>query len=93
MKPNGLIPLLAVFAMAAMTALTVALPAMVAADEQAGEAFLQEPKDRPVLETVQQVWEAETTGTASFYFGGEHYVIENLPKEYVKYSAWYCRMP
>lgn len=50
-------------------------------------------KDRPMLESVQQVWQARTTGISEFNFDGVHYVIENLPKEYVDYSSWYVRMP
>ena len=49
--------------------------------------------DRPVLESVQQVYEARTTGICSFYFDGYYYVIQNMPKEYIDYSSWYVRMP
>ena len=55
--------------------------------------FIMKPKDRPVLETPQQVWQARTTGVSEFYFDGMHYVIVNMPKEYVDYSSWYVRMP
>ena len=55
--------------------------------------FAHKPKDRPVLESVQQVWEARTTGVSEFYFDGTHYVVENMPKNYVDYSSWYVRMP
>lgn len=55
--------------------------------------FAQSPKDRPVLETVRQVWQARTTGVAEFDFDGDHYIVYNLPKEYVDYSSWYVRMP
>ena len=55
--------------------------------------FFPRPKDRPVLETVQQVWEARTTGVSTFRIGSEYYIVENLPKEYVDYSSWYVRMP
>lgn len=40
--------------------------------------FLQEPCDRPVLVTRQQVWDAT--------FGSEY------PREYVEYSAWWVRL-
>ena len=49
--------------------------------------------DRPLLGTVPQIIEARRTGVASFYFDGEHYVIENIPKEYVDYSSRLARMP
>lgn len=55
--------------------------------------FIQSPKDRPVLESVHQVWQARTTGVSEFDFDGVHYVITNLPKHYVDYSSWYVRMP
>jgi len=95
MKPNNLIPLLAVVLMAIGTALFTALVLceMIAPGYGGREEFAAAPKDRPLLETTKQVWEAETTGTASFHFDGRYYVIENLPSEYVKYSNWYCRMP
>ncbi len=50
-------------------------------------------QDRPVLETVQQVYQAQTTDTCAFYFDGVYYVIHRLPKGYVDYSSWYVRMP
>ena len=49
--------------------------------------------DRPLLETVEQVYQARKTGYATFRIGAEYYVIENIPKEYVDYSSWYVRMP
>ena len=55
--------------------------------------FVPKPKDRPVLESVRQVYEARTTGVSTFRIGKEHYVVENLPKHYVDYSSWYVRMP
>ncbi len=55
--------------------------------------FWHKPKDRPVLETVHQVWEARTTGVCRFHFDGVYYVVENMPKEYIDYSSWYVRMP
>ena len=55
--------------------------------------FFPSPKDRPILESVQQVWEARTTGVCRFRIGGELYIVENMPKEYVDYSSWYVRMP
>jgi len=55
--------------------------------------FVLNVKDRPVLETVHQVWQARATGISEFDFDGVHYVIEDLPKEYVDYSSWWVRMP
>jgi predicted membrane protein len=49
--------------------------------------------DRPVLETVEQVYQARTTGYSTFRIGSEYYIVENLPKEYVDYSSWWVRMP
>ncbi len=49
--------------------------------------------DRPLLETPQQVWEAEATGRCAFRIGDEVYVASNLPAEYVEYSREYVRMP
>lgn len=73
----------------------VALAACIAAPHPGAQpaGFVPEPKDRPLLESPQQVWEARATGVGCFRFGGEHYVVENLPEEYVDYSAWYVRMP
>ena len=62
-------------------------------EDEAAPAFVPKPKDRPVLESVQQVWNARTTGVCEFDFDGVHYVVTNLPKEYVDYSAWYVRLP
>lgn len=65
-----------------------------AAPEQAHAVeFRPRPKDRPVLESVQQVWEARTTGVSRFHCGGVYYVVEDLPKHYIDYSSWYVRMP
>ena len=50
-------------------------------------------KDRPVLESVEAVYKARTTGVCDFYVGNDHYVVRNLPKEYVDYSSWWVRMP
>lgn len=49
--------------------------------------------DRPLLETVQAVYKARRTGVAEFNFNGVHYVVTNIPKEYVEYSSWWNRMP
>lgn len=49
--------------------------------------------DRPLLETVEQVYEARTTKYSHFRIGNEYYVVENLPKEYIDYSSWRVRMP
>ena len=49
--------------------------------------------DRPVMESMPRVWQARATGICEFDFDGVHYVVENMPKEYVDYSAWYVRLP
>lgn len=73
---------------------TLAVLSIVFPPEMAGACeFRLKPKDRPVLESVQQVWKARTTGVCEFNIGGVHYVVVNMPKEYVDYSSWYCRMP
>ena len=86
--------LLAYFLYAALL-LPVVVMASASGGTHTAEAveFTPGPKDRPVLETVQQVWEARMTGTCTFTFDGVRYVVENLPKEYVDYSSWYVRMP
>ena len=79
----------------AMALLPVVIIATGSNDYQRADAveFSPRPKDRPVLETPQQVWEARTTGVCTFKFDGTLYVVENLPKHYVDYSSWYVRMP
>ena len=79
----------------AVLAVSAVLPAMSPrhAERASPPDFLPEPKDRPVLETVQQVWRARTTGVCDFEFDGVHYVVSGLPKEYIDYSAWCVRMP
>ncbi|MBQ9000280.1 MAG: hypothetical protein IJ087_00305 [Eggerthellaceae bacterium] len=67
---------------------TVAFP-----DKAQAVEFSPAPKDRPVLETVGQVWQARATGVSKFDFDGVHYIISGFPKEYVDYSAWCVRMP
>ena len=49
--------------------------------------------DRPLLESVQQVYDYRKTGYATFHIGSDYYVVENLPEEYVEYSEWRIRMP
>lgn len=63
------------------------------APERHEQRFLLKPVDRPVIESMPRVWEARATGISRFYFDGEYYVVDNLPKEYVDYSAWYVRLP
>ena len=60
---------------------------------EAVQQFAQRPHDRPVIESMPRVWEARATGVCDFYFDGVHCVVEDLPKEYVDYSAWYVRLP
>ena len=51
---------------------------MPSAPQAASQGFSQEPCDRPVLVTRQQVWDAT--------FSGEY------PREYVEYAARYVRL-
>ena len=62
------------------------------ADKPEDTAFAQSPNDRPVLETVDQVWQARATDVSTFWFDGIHYTVTGLPEEYVDYSAWRCRL-
>ena len=71
----------------------VAIATFFLPDEAQAVEFASKPKDRPVLESVQQVLQARTTGISEFDYNGVHYVIDNLPKEYVDYASWYVRMP
>lgn len=57
------------------------------------EEFCRPAHDRPLLETVSQVREARLDGFSIFHYDGVYYVIYNLPREYVDYSAWCARMP
>jgi len=50
-------------------------------------------RDRPLLETVEQVTQARRTGVSEFDFDGEHYVVVGLPKHYIDYASWCVRMP
>ena len=86
---------LACYFLYAIMLLPVVVMVAASANHTTAEAveFVHKPKDRPVLESVQQVWEARTTGVCTFYFDGALYVVENMPKEYVDYSSWYVRMP
>lgn len=47
--------------------------------------------DAPLL-TARQAWEARATGYATFWIGSEYYVAEEVPKNYVDFSAWRTRM-
>ena len=49
--------------------------------------------DRPLLETWEQVRDARLHGFAEFRIGRELFVVYDLPKEYVDYSAKCVRMP
>lgn len=80
-------------ACAVLLALIVAVSSIMQPEPAHASEFRRKPCDRPVLETVQQVWEARTTGVSRFHFDGVYYVVENLPKGYVDYSSWYVRMP
>ena len=48
--------------------------------------------DRPLLSTRQQIETARATGICSFHIGNEHYIVTDLPKEYIDYSARCGRM-
>lgn len=48
--------------------------------------------DRPVMERLDQVWDARMTGVCEFSFDGEHYRVRDMPKGYVDYSSWCVRM-
>ena len=76
--------------------LVIAIVAFLSVGDYEAESapkFAHKPKDRPVIESMPKVWEARATGVCDFYFDGEHYVVEDLPKEYVDYAAWYVRLP
>lgn len=92
---NGYALFLVCYFAYALALLPVVIIATGSFDYQGAEAveFVPRPKDRPILETPQQVWQARTTGVSEFDFDGTHYVITNLPKHYVDYSSWYVRMP
>ena len=91
------IALLAVFILdfACALALSALVLSSVLFEPECAEAleFTTSVKDRPVLETVHQVWSARVTGVSEFDFDGVHYIVKNMPKEYVDYSSWYVRMP
>ena len=55
--------------------------------------FMYKPVDRPVIESMPLVWESRATGISKFYFDGVYYELDDLPKEYVDYAAWYVRLP
>lgn len=76
-------------------ALLAVFVVLFAVETSAGvpDEFAARPKDRLVLETPKQVLQARTTGIGEFDFDGVHYVISEIPKEYVDYSSWYVRMP
>lgn len=53
----------------------------------AGKPEFASVNDRPLLDTPRQVQEARTSGRCSFRIGSEYFVVENLPREYVDWSA------
>ena len=57
------------------------------------EQFAKPPMDRPVLESIEQVYQARRTGVSVFMFDGIEYTVVNLPDEYVDYSARWVRLP
>ena len=88
------VAMLALMALCTCGAVAVAVVSMFTEPVRAEAVTFQPgPKDRPVLETVQQVWEARTTGVSRFHFDGVYYIVEDLPNGYVDYSSWYVRMP
>ena len=45
--------------------------------------------DRPILETKQQIIEAQATGYCEFRYGSEYFIVRDLPQEYIDYSlSW-----
>lgn len=70
----------------AFLALSVSVP-------HSPELFAKPPMDKPVLESIEQVYQARRTGVSVFDFDGVHYVVKNLPDEYVDYSARWIRLP
>lgn len=77
----------------AVAGFAFAVSSIVSPPKAQAMEFLLNPRDRPVLESVPQVWQARTTGISEFDFDGVHYIVVNLPKHYVDYSSWYVRMP
>lgn len=98
-KVNGAWKLgaIALIAIAASIALaTSAQPAVRVQDASRPDAwggFARPPMDRPVLESIGQVYEARRTGVSVFRFDGIEYTVMNLPEEYVDYSAMWVRLP
>lgn len=92
---RGYLIFLACYFLYAILLLPVVIVVSGSAHPQPAEetVFVPRPKDRPVIESVNKVWDARMTGVVEFDFDGEHYVITNLPKHYIDYSAWYVRMP
>ena len=61
----------------AITALCILAPAPHAQHDT--YTFVQQPTDRPVLQTRKAVWDARMHGSG-------------YPKKYVDYAAWYVRL-
>lgn len=74
---------LAAFALACVAALAVRFsqPAEPAPEPEALEFSRHALYDRWLL-TSEQMQEANKYGRASFWFDGQHYVVENIPSEY-----------
>lgn len=52
-----------------------------------GTVFESAPCDKPLLESAQQVQEANLRGRCAFRIGSELFVVEGLPRNYIDYSA------
>ena len=72
---RGLLAFLA--CVAAVFALCLAMP--VPHEQHVTQQFVQQPTDRPVLQTRRAVWDARAN-------------VSEYPKEYVDYAAWYVRL-
>ena len=62
---------------AAVIALCLSLP--VPHEQNTTQMFVQQPTDRPVLQTRMAVWNARLYGS-------------DYPKAYIDYAAWYVRL-
>ena len=70
--------------------LIIFMPASIKRDK---DVVLSQVYDRPLLTTVDAVNKARSTGVCEFNIGKEHYIVWDMPKNYVDYSAWWVRLP
>ena len=85
--------LAAAVSMTCLLAMTIVISSLAPYAERSTVDFIRGPMDRPLLESIGQVYEARRTGISTFWFDGMHYTVKNLPDEYVDYSAWWVRLP